>query len=33
MLQPYQEEIVELVDIVEKKVTEFTSSKDVIDTT
>ena len=33
MLQPYQEEIAELVDSVEKKVIEFTSSKGVIDTT
>ena len=30
MLQPYQEQIAELVDAVEKKVQEFTNSKNVI---
>jgi cell division protein ZapA (FtsZ GTPase activity inhibitor) len=33
MVQPYQEQIAQLVDTVEKKVAEFKSSKDVIDTT
>ena len=33
MLQPYQEQITELVDAVEKKVKEFTASKSVIDNT
>ena len=33
MLQPYQEQIAELVDAVEKKVKEFTTSKSVIDNT
>ena len=33
MLQPYQEQITELVDAVEKKVKEFTASKSVIDST
>ena len=33
MLQPYQEQITELVDEVEKKVKEFTASKSVIDST
>ena len=33
MLQPYQEQIIELVDAVEKKVKEFTASKSVIDST
>ena len=32
MIQPYQEEITELVDTVEKKANEFTSSKGVIET-
>ena len=31
MLQPYQEQIAELVDAVEQKVKEFTASKSVID--
>ena len=33
MLQPYQEQIAELVDAVEQKVKEFTSSKSEIDST
>ena len=33
MLQPYQEQIIELVNAVEKKVKEFTASKSVIDNT
>ena len=33
MLQPYQEQITELVDAVEKKVKEFTARKGVIDST
>ena len=33
MLQPYQEQITELVDAVEKKVKDFTASKSVIDST
>ena len=31
LLQPYQEQITELIDAVEKKVKEFTASKSVID--
>ena len=31
MLQPYQEQIAELVDVVEQKVKEFTASKSEID--
>ena len=33
MLQPYQEQIAELVDVVEQKVKEFTASKSEIDST
>ena len=33
MLQPYQEQIAELIEEVENKVKEFKSSKGVIDTT
>ena len=33
MLQPYQEQITELVDMVEQKVKEFTASKSEIDST
>jgi hypothetical protein len=33
MVQPYQEEIAQLVDTMETKVAEFKSSKDVIDST
>ena len=33
MIQSYQEEIIELVDLVEHKVKKFTLSKGVIDTT
>ena len=33
VLQPYQEQIIELVDAVEQKVKEFTASKSVINST
>ena len=33
MLQPYQEQITELVDVIEQKVKEFTASKSEIDST
>ena len=33
ILQPYQEQIIELVDVVEQKVKEFTASKSEIDDT
>ena len=33
MLQPYQEQIAELVDVVEQKVRDFTTSKSEIDNT
>ena len=33
LLQPYQEQITELVDVVEQKVKEFTASKSEIDNT
>ena len=33
MIQPYQEQIIDLVDAIEQKVKEFTASKSVIDST